>query len=192
MLLTWMCQLRAAIKWSRSMKDASKKQENMLFRLRAIDLRDRTTINVHVRPPTVACVALSNAARVDSFLPYFRLKSPSIEQAPIAHVRSARDHITYGFSFLYEIAGTVAHVIKSLFVMQYRVSRLISESDDYKPSGHYWRSAILIMRHARGSADPRRAKPRRSASLILNRTVIAFNFVLNFVFNFGQIWITFL
>lgn len=164
MLLTWMCQLRAAIKWSRSIKDASKKQENMLFRLRAIDLRDRTTINVHVRPPTVACVALSNAARADSFLPYFRLKSPSIEQAPIAHVRSARSHsschITHGFSFLYEIAETVAHVIKSLFVMQYRVSRLTSESDDYKPNGHYWRSAILIMWHARGSADPRRAKPR--------------------------------
>lgn len=100
-ILTWMCQLRAAIKWSRSMKDASKKQENMLFRSRATDFRERTTINVHVRPPTVACVALSNVARADSLLPYFSPKSPRIEQAPIAHVRSARDqssrHIAHGF-----------------------------------------------------------------------------------------------
>ncbi|KYN20344.1 C-Myc-binding protein, partial [Trachymyrmex cornetzi] len=53
-----------------------------------IDFRERTTINIHVRPPTVACVALSSAARADSFLSYFSHfspKSPIIEQAPIAH-----------------------------------------------------------------------------------------------------------
>lgn len=176
MLLTWMCQLRAAIKWSRSMKDASKKQENMLFRLRAIDLRDRTTINVHVRPPTVACVALSNAARADSFLPYFRPKSPSIEQAPIAHVRSARGHsschITHGFSFLYEIAGTVAHVIKSLFVMQYRVSRLTSESDDYKPKTVTIDGRPSWLCDMRAGQLTRGARNHgRSASLNLNRNL---------------------
>ncbi|EZA49772.1 hypothetical protein X777_11644 [Ooceraea biroi] len=48
------------------------------------------TISVHVRPPTVACVALSNAARSGSLLPYRSPKSPRIEQAPIAHVRIAR------------------------------------------------------------------------------------------------------
>jgi len=96
------------------MKDASKKQENILFRLRAIDFRERTTINIHVRPPTVACVALSNAARADSFLPYFSPKSPRIEQAPIAHVRSARDqspcHIAHDLFPFGRSTGHVAHL----------------------------------------------------------------------------------
>jgi len=91
MPLTWICQLRAAIKWSRSIKDASRKQEKILSRLRMRDFRDRMTISIHVRPPMVACVTLSNTARSNSFLPYFRSKSPRIEQAPIAHVRITRD-----------------------------------------------------------------------------------------------------
>ncbi|KYN01863.1 C-Myc-binding protein [Cyphomyrmex costatus] len=65
----------------------------MLFRLRAIDFRERTTINIHVRPPTVACVALSNAARADSFLSllsHFNPTSPIIEQTPIAHSVTAK------------------------------------------------------------------------------------------------------
>jgi len=87
MLLTWICQLCAAIKWSTSIKDASRKQKKMLSKLRIRDFRDWMIITIHVRAPTIACVTLSNIARSSSFLPYFTLISPRIEQAPIAHVK---------------------------------------------------------------------------------------------------------
>ncbi|EFN79349.1 C-Myc-binding protein [Harpegnathos saltator] len=82
-----------------------------------MDFRERTTTSIHVRPPTVACVALSNTARSGALLPYLSPRSPSIEQAPIAHVKIPIDIKREEFRKYLERSGVIEGLTKVLVML---------------------------------------------------------------------------